>query len=148
MADFMAVTTCSHPRVKKPKAVERLIAKFYFDPDLNIGTAFDEEDGKPYLFIYGYLWPEAWKLPAGVSRDDFDPYSSDDYEEGGDGFLALLQELAPHLEEPLTIHAVGFTKCRYPLSACEWRIEPGATKVVVSEFGHAQPSNSSTEVAS
>lgn len=135
MSDFLAVTTCNHPTVKDPEAVDRIIKSYFFDPELRIGTAFDEENGRPYLFLYGYVWPETWKMPEGQANDDFDPYSSDEYEEGADGFESLLQELAAHLEEHLTVQAIGSEKCRYPLSASEWRIEPQSTEVIVSEFG-------------
>jgi hypothetical protein len=83
-------------------------------------------------------------VPIGISRDDFDPYSSDTYEEGADGFIALLQELALYLEEPLTVQAIGSEKCRYPLSACEWRIEPGSAEVAISEFGQSCSTTSSS----
>jgi hypothetical protein len=136
MAEFIAVTASNGPKVKDHEAVERVIAGFFFDPELKIGVAFDPDDGSPSLFIYGYRWPEAWEVPIGIPRDEFDPYSDDTYEEGADGFIALLQELALYLEEPLIVQAIGNEKCRYPLSACEWRVAPGGTEVVVSEFGH------------
>jgi hypothetical protein len=41
--------------------------------------------------------------------------------------------LSPLLLEPLTVQAVGSTKCRFPLSACEWHIEPNA-EIHFTEF--------------
>jgi hypothetical protein len=136
MTDFLAVTACNQPKLKDHMAVERIIAGYFFDPDFNVGTLFDEEDGRPMLFVYGYVWPEAWKLPADLAREDFDPYSSDSYEEGADGFIELLREFAPHLDQPLVVQAIGNEKCRYPLAACQWHVEPGGSDAEVSEFGH------------
>ena len=137
MADFMAVTACSHPKLKAHKRIETILDRFYVDPDLSIGVGFDEVTGAPQLFLYGYCWPKAWRIPRGVARADFDPYDSDEYGEGADGFVQLLKEIAPCLEEPLTVQAVGSTKCWFPLSACEWHITPGSTQVEMNEFRHS-----------
>jgi hypothetical protein len=134
LADFMAVTACSNPRIKDHEAVEALIQKYYFDPDFQVGVGFDEEDGSPYLFAYGYVWPEAWPLPEYSSRPTFDPYAGDTYEEGDDGFLQFMKDVARHLLEPLTLQAIGNTKCRFPLSACQWTIRPGSRRVHIIKF--------------
>jgi hypothetical protein len=138
MVDFVAVTASNGPRINDPDAVERAIAGYYFDPKLKIGTAFDPDDGSPFLFLYGYIWPEAWEIPVGISRADFDPYGSDSYEDGADGFLELLREIAPYLHGPLTVQAIGHTKCHYPLAGCQWQIEPGSGDVTVTELGQAR----------
>jgi hypothetical protein len=137
MADFMAVTASNHPRLKDHAAVEQIVDRYFFDPDLSVGVSFDHDTGEPYLFLYGYVWAEAWKLPEGVGAETFDPYTDDLYENGAPDFIQLLQEIAQHLAEPLTVQAVGSTKCRFPLSACEWHIEPGGAQVEFTEFRHS-----------
>lgn len=139
MADFMPVTASNGPRIKQHEAVDRIIAGYYFDADFNVGTAFDEEDGKPHLFIYGHAWPAAWKLPQGQSAEDFDPYAGDTREGGADGFADFLKEIAPYLVEPLTVQTVGAEKCRFPLAACEWHIQPGEKRVTTCGFRHSDP---------
>jgi hypothetical protein len=134
MADFMAVTASNSARIKDHAAVEKIISRYYVDPDLNLGVGFDHETGEPYLFIYGYQWPEAWKLAEGMTHENFDPYTEENYEIGADGFIELLKELAPHLIEPLIVQAVGSTRCFFPLSACEWHIKPGGKRVRLTEF--------------
>jgi hypothetical protein len=133
MSDFMAVTACYDPKIKDHQALEQIISRYFLDPDFNLGVGFSEESGEPYLFIYGYCWPEAWKMPAGIAPEDFDPYTSDLYEEGADGFVELLKDLAPYLIETLTVQAIGST-CFFPLSACEWHIQPNGKEVQIHEF--------------
>jgi hypothetical protein len=80
------------------------------------------------------------KLPRAVKWDellDRNQYPDEDSwlgaisamfnERGEEGFLSLLRELAPYLETPLAIAAVGFEKGVYILM--RWRIEPGASEV-------------------
>jgi hypothetical protein len=140
MADFMAVTASNNPRIMDHEAVETVIARYWFEAELNLGVGFDHETGEPYLFIYGYQWPEAWKLAEGMTHENFDPYTEENYEIGADGFIELLKELALYLTEPLIVQAVGNTRCYFPLSACEWRIKPRAKRVRLTEFrGEEQP---------
>lgn len=147
MADFSPVTASNGPALKNVPAVEAILARYYLDPEFHIGVAYDHADGAPYLFVYGHVWPETWKLPEGVECDDFDPYTSDLYEEGADGFVQLLKEIAPFLKEPLVVQAIGSIKCRFPLSASEWRIRPGAVQVEVNEFRFCEPEVFRTECA-
>jgi hypothetical protein len=72
-----------------------------------------------------------------MEAKDFDPYTDENYPDGADGFVELLKEIAPHLEGSLTVQAVGNTKCFFPLSACEWHIEPGGREVQITEFRHS-----------
>lgn len=51
MADFMATTASNGAKLNDHEAVECIIESFYFGPDFYVGTNFDEDDGKPYLFI-------------------------------------------------------------------------------------------------
>ena len=142
MADFVAVCASNRPRPNDPEAVRKILAAYHVDSDLRLGVEPHAQSHAPQLFLYGYAWPEAWKLPTGVAAEDFNPFD-DEYDElGAEGFAQLLRELALHLEEPLTVHAVGCIQCRFPLSACEWHIEPGATVVEINEFryGSREPS--------
>jgi len=137
MADFMPITACNGPRLKDHEKVEEIIRTYYLDPELSVGVSFDHDTGEPSLFLYGFTWPEAWKVPEGTKHEDFDPYTEEQYEDGADGFIGLLKEIAPYLKEPLTVHAVGSTKCFFPLSACEWHIKPQGKKVQITEFRHS-----------
>jgi hypothetical protein len=139
MADFLPTTACNSARIKDHQTVDRIIAGYYFNDHLNVGTSFDAENGMPHLFIYGYCWPDAWKLPEGQSPEDFDPYSSDAWDDSDDGFTKFLQEIAPYLLEPLTVQAVGAEKCRFPLAACEWHVRPGAKRLKIGGFRHCDP---------
>lgn len=136
MAEFLATTASNGPKVKDVEAVEQIIERYYFDPDFSVGTSYDHDTGNPSLFVYGYVWPEAWKLPVGVNREEFNPYEAELYEEGADGFVDFLKEIAPHLHEPLTVQAIGATKCRFPLSGCEWHIDPDSAEVEINDFRH------------
>lgn len=137
MSDFMPVTASNHPVLKDHEAVEAIIARYWLDQEFSVGVGFDRQTGQPYLFCFGYVWPEAWKVPDGVSPADFYPFEDEVYEDGADGFNQLLQELAPYLVEPLTVQAVGSIKCQFPLSATEWDIEPNGTDVKINEFRHS-----------
>lgn len=138
MSEFLSTTACNHPRLKDHDVVNKILDSYFFDPDFNVGVGFDHDTGMPFLFCYGYVWPEAWKRAGGVKPEDFDPYVEEIYEQGADGFVQLLKEIAPYLSEPLTVHAIGAVKCRFPLSATEWHIMPGRKKVEVTEFRHWQ----------
>ena len=139
MADFFPTTACNDPKINNHEAVEKILASYYTDPDFQVGVGFDEESGEPYLFAYGYVWPEAWKLPDGTKREVFDPCEEDRYEEGDDGFIQLLLEIAPYLAEPLTVQAIGSIKCRFPLAAGEWHLKPGGRKVRTNGFRASDP---------
>lgn len=144
MADFIPITASNDPKLNDHEAVERIIADYFVDPEFNVGVCFDRDTGVPYLFMYGYVWPEAWKLGEGVPRDEFDPYGNDLYEDGADGFEQLLTDIAPYLAEALTVQAVGAERCRFPLAASEWHIDVGGTEVeVICGFRHSEPAQAS-----
>jgi len=88
-------------------------------------------ESQPCLVIYGYDWPRTWRIPEGIDPTNFEP----DYDQD-DGLEEFFKEVAPYLAEPLTIQAVGSEKCRFPLSACEWHILPGAGNVEINSFHH------------
>lgn len=141
MSDFIATTASNNPKINDHEAVDQIIARYFVDPELHVGVSFDHNTGEPYLYVFGYSWPEAWPVPSGTEASDFDPYTQELYEDGADGFIDLLNEIAPHLSEPLTVQAIGSTKCLFPLAGCEWHIERGGTEVEVNEFQHGHLSN-------
>ena len=136
MADFQATVASNGPQVKDVDSVEEIIARYVIDPDFHVGVNYDHDTGEPYLFMYGFAWPEAWRIPGGMTADEFDPYTEENYPVGADGFSQLLKELARHLKEPLTVHAIGLTPCRFPLAAAEWHVGVGSKKVKLTEFRH------------
>lgn len=136
MADFLATTACNNPKVRSAEAVEAVLACYLVNPDLSVGVNYDHDTGEPYLFLYGHGWPEAWQLPEGVLPLNFDPYGEGVFEQGAEGFTALLKDIAPHLKGTLVVHAVGGNRCFFPLSACEWEIAAGGKKVKVTELRH------------
>jgi hypothetical protein len=134
MATFLATTASNSPRLKDPAAASQVLERYCWDGDVQAVIETGRADGDTYLALYGYEWPGAWKIPDGVSPDEFEPdYDQDLY----DGFAEFLREIARYLAEPLTVQAVGFEKCRFPLSACEWHIEPGGTVIEVCTFRHS-----------
>jgi hypothetical protein len=130
MADFIATTASNGARLKDPEAVEKIIGCYVWDGDVE--ASIQTREGQACLVIYGYDWPNAWKIPEGVNRDEFEPdYDIDD------GFDAFLKEVSPYLAEPLTVQSVGAERCRFPLAASEWHIRPGETTIEVNSFNHS-----------
>ncbi len=133
MATFNATTASNGAFLKDAAAARRVLDRYYFDGDVEAEIQVDAEQNRPYLSIWGYDWPGAWRIPDGIDKGAFDPDYDDDPSNGFDEFL---KEIAPLLAEPLTIQAVGSEKCRFPLAACEWRVGPGATEIEVCGFRH------------
>jgi hypothetical protein len=80
-----------------------------------------------------YCWPQAlplYELPDSEEYENLDDYFNDEYEavsEGGDdGFIQLLRELTPYLEEALTILAISneYGGC----TAKTWITTPGKSE--------------------
>jgi hypothetical protein len=135
MANFIATTASNGAGLKDPDAVKKILERYVFDGDLTVEIETSQSSGQPYLSIYGYEWPGAFKVPDGVNRDEFEP----DYDvEPLDIFEDFLKEVAPFLTEPLTVQAVGAIKCQFPLSATEWHIGPGDSEIEVSGFRHSE----------
>jgi len=133
MATFIATTASSGPRLKDATAAKKVLERYYWDGDVQALIETDGPTGQPTLPLYGYDWPGAWKVPDGISPAEFVP----DYDlDPGDGFEGFLRDIAPHLAESLTVQAIGFEKCRFPLSACEWHIQPDGTTIAISGFQH------------
>lgn len=134
MANFIATTASNGARLKNAEAAEQVLSRYCWDGDVQAVVETNLQDGKPYLVIFGYDWPGAWKIPDSVSPEDFEP----DYDvDPGDGFAEFLREIASCLDEPLTVQAVGSEKCRFPLAACEWHIKPDTTEIEVCWFRHS-----------
>src|SRR6266511_1380039 len=134
MATFLATTASNGPQLKDPEAAQKVVERYWWDGDVRALIETDHSDGQAYLALYGYDWPGAWKVPDGVDREDF---ASDYDDDPADGFAQFLLDIAPCLAEPLTVQAVGSEKCRFPLSACEWHIQPGGIEVEVRGFHHS-----------
>ena len=133
MATFIAATASNSPKLRDAVAAQRVLDRYHFDGDIEASVHADEPSGDRRLFFYGYDWPGAWRIPEGVKRDEFEP----DYDVGSyAGFELFLKEMAPHLAEPFTIQAIGFERCRFPLSACEWHIGPDSTVIEINDFKH------------
>lgn len=89
-------------------------------------------------------WPRALKDSLVPDRDDFeddeswleaiDEASAKESDrgqcQGDEGFVCLLQEIAPYLETPLRIFHVCVYKCH---DHREWTVRPGATEVLVTD---------------
>lgn len=118
MANFIGVTASSGAKIKSDmlEALKALIEKYDFSgwPP----TIEETEDGA-CIQIDGYDWFDA------------QPIESEDCESDFEGFL---RELAPMLEEPLTIQCIGSEKCRFPLSAWECTVFPDGTIQEASFF--------------
>ncbi|MBL8796914.1 MAG: hypothetical protein JNM56_23635 [Planctomycetia bacterium] len=138
MADLISTTASNGPKVTDCEAVQRILERYHPEQDLHVGIGPDEETGAVHFHIWGHTWPRAWRIPEGAVADTFDPYESDDtYDAGPEDFERLLLEIAQHLAEPLTVQAVGAERCRFPLLAGEWHVEPGGSVVQTSGFRHA-----------
>ena len=136
MATFVATTASNDPVLGDVDAARRILDRYFFDGDFQAEIQEDGDNGGSYLSICGYDWPGAWKIPDGVAKDGYEP----DYElDPDEGFDEFLKEIAPFLAEPLTIQAIGTEKCRFPISACEWHVRPGATEIEVNGFRHSCP---------
>lgn len=134
MATFLATTASNGPRLRNQEAARQVLERYYWDGDVQALIETDRSDGQAYLALYGYDWPGTWKIPHDVDREAFATDYDDDPD---DGFAQFLLDIAPCLAEPLTVQAVGSEKCRFPLSACEWHIQPDGTEVEVQGFHHS-----------
>ena len=140
MATFVATTASSGARLSDAQTAQRVLDRFFWDGDVRAVIRQDEQDGLARLYVYGYDWPGVWKLPDGIRWEDFEP----DYDvDTVDAFEDFLFAMAPFLAEPLTVQAVGVENCRFPISACEWHVLPGADSIDVTGFRHSHPEESS-----
>ena len=102
-----------------------------FDFDLVVSV----NHGDCRLIIDGCGWPSAWRLPPNTSAEAYDPDYGTDGRKEFDSFLA---EIAPFLDETLIIQSIGSASGRFSLSACEWRVAPGASNVEKTEISSAE----------
>lgn len=135
MATFVATTTCNGPRVTDPEAARKVLGRYRWDGEVEAVLEQDGPDGPATLAVYGYDWPRAWRVPDGVDPDGFAPEDGDDPYEGFERFLG---EIAGCLAEPLTVQAVGFEQCRFPLAACEWHVKSRSAGLEVTAFRHGR----------
>lgn len=134
MATFIATTACNGPRVTDAEAVKKIMDRYSWDGDTTAGIIADPDDGQPRLTIAGYDWPAAWKVPDGVDRTMYElDYDTDP----NVGFEQFLKQVAPFLAEPLTVQAIGFENCRFPLAACKWHVLPGGGAIEIWGFQHS-----------
>ena len=131
MSKFWFRTTSTKPRLRDPSRVQTVIDKYCFDFDLVVSV----NHGDCRLIIDGCGWPSAWRLPPNTSAEAYDPdYGTDGRKE----FEAFLAEIAPFLDETLIIQSIGSASGRFSLSACEWRVAPGASNVEKTEISSAE----------
>ena len=142
MTNFVAVTTSNRPRLRDPTAVRAVLDRYALDFDVGAWIETDEASGEEHLMICGQGWPRAPRLTEDMHPMDFPP---SDWDDDPADFEQLLQELAPHLAEPLTIQAVAHDDCCFPLLAREWHIEPGNADVRVNGFQYGHENGSSAE---
>jgi len=136
MPDHVSVAASNGPRLRGMSIAQCVLDAFFVDTRLRLGIEPNPEHGGACLFLYGPAWPEAWRLPDGVTVADFNPYGEPYCDQGDAGFVDLLRALAPHLAEALTVQAVAHVKCRFPLAACEWHVEPGGKDARVNGFAY------------
>jgi hypothetical protein len=133
--------TSTKARVRDPERVREVLDSYAWE-----GVEFKlREEGSGWTLEMAHHdedW-ESWDLPAALSIDDSpgegqhpdgDGPSEAEWEafreKCAEGFLALLRELAPHLESPLLILAVAATPIdEFKYAARAWRVEPGAREV-------------------
>jgi hypothetical protein len=130
MPQFLFVTTCNKPRLRDPTKAQDILGRYWFDWDLAVEIEENACD-QHRLTIQGEGWPAAWPMPDHCDRDHFQPDIDCD---GLSDFERLLEEIAPCLDEPLIVQAIGTVDGRFPLSACEWRVAPGSGTVAKVKF--------------
>jgi hypothetical protein len=130
MDTFWFMTRSNKPRLRDPTRVRQIIGKYWFDFDCAVEVE-QGSDGQHRLSIQGDGWPAAWLLPPDMLAEEFYP----DFDTSGqEEFAAFLADIAPFLMEPLTVQAIGTADGEFPVSACEWRVEPNSASVARFEF--------------
>jgi len=119
MANFEGVTASSGAAIK-PEKLEELMT--YLE-----GFSACGEDGDMVkiegntIQIYGYDWFAVYEKYEVINSDTPEEKEVDYDNDVTDTFL---EGLKPFLEEPLIVQSIGNEKCRYPLSAWEWKVNP------------------------
>ena len=114
MANFEGVTACNGAKIPANKRVPlKIFLEKYRYGELSVGI-----DNEGFFIFNGYEWPciySGLRDEDSVMTSDIDPY-----EDMSDEFYDGLREFMPNNQKnPLIIHAIGYEKCRYPLSAME-----------------------------
>jgi hypothetical protein len=135
----MPVTlTSTKAKVSDPQKVEKILDSYYEE-----GVAIqlsEEPDGWTLAMTFRDGDIDGYELPVALPRERLpseEQYPDDEEwneevnnrfdEEGAEGFLALLRELAPHLETPLVI--LWGAELWRDYSAKAWVVQPGASEV-------------------
>jgi hypothetical protein len=114
VANFLGVTASNGAEVKEDKIQELKEYLSAFATSGEEGEMVQIEEKPPKIFIYGYGWFSVYKM----EEDDVIPNYDEEVTE------EFLIGLARFLKEPLVIQCIGYTKCRFPLSAWECKIHP------------------------
>lgn len=117
MDNFVGVTASNGARVGDVTAAREVLRRY----DLHMEDSEIAIDKSGVIHFNGYDWPR-----VGLAHDEDD--DNDGHLEG------LMMDMAPHLLGPWVVQAVGFVKCQFPLSACEWRVSPKGGKIEVRNF--------------
>ena len=140
-----ATVTSTKAKVRDPERVREVLESYEWE---GVEIKLQEEDsGWTLEMAYRDEDWESCDWPAALRSEDLpseDQYPDEDAlydaradllgEKGGEGFLALLRELAPHLESPLQVLAVAASPFDgFYYGAGAWRVEPGGKEVETLE---------------
>ena len=148
MATFEGRTASSGPgvRAENADAVRAVLARYRLRCEgVEVGLAPEEKSrdgqrvptGRYRLYFHGYDTPDVWRPEEGRDPEG----EGFDWDEDGtaDCLEELMLAVAPYLEGPWVIQCVGAEKCRFPMVASEWRVEPGGTEVQYNGFKGKSP---------
>jgi hypothetical protein len=116
MANFLGITASNGAEIKVEKILELEKYLSTFATSGEDGDMVHIEDTPSKIYVYGYDWFQAHRYVEGsVSEEiDFDTEVTEEF----------LIGLAQFLKEPLIVQCVGHEKCRFPLSAWQYKISP------------------------
>jgi hypothetical protein len=135
MNEFWFLTVCNKPRLRDPTKVQEIVQEYWFDWDCEV--RIEQYADCAVLNIEGECWPDAWRRPVEDSSDGDLP----------DAFEEFLAAVAPYLEEPLIIQAIGTATGEFPLAACQWTVNPQSGVVSKVEFSSLSKSTALTLAA-
>jgi hypothetical protein len=136
-------------KVRDPEKVREILDSYEWQ-----GMEIElQDEGAGWILTMSYLdidW-ESWEWPRALRLEDLSALPSEDQypneddffetefnlyqEKGEEGLLALLRELAPHLESSLLIVVVTASPSDgFYYAARVWRVEPGAKEVETLEI--------------
>lgn len=140
----MATTwVSSKAKVHDVEMLKKVLDSYAWPVDVNIDLREEDSGGILEVTYEDGDW-DAWCSPTAVKVEDLpdpDLYPDDDHffdaefevfeEKGNEGFLALLRELAQHLESPLQFLVANHSGINH--AATVWLVHPGATDVETLE---------------